>query len=146
MEPTVIFREYIPDDERYIFSTMLRDLRDSDSSPLPDDIYYTAQRANLVRLLSSKSVSVKVAVPSDNQHEILGYIITQRVKENTILWWIQVRKGALRGKGLARRMLELHPQETLVPAFKTRDLETRLKMRADGRRVRALCKSQPLAE
>jgi hypothetical protein len=39
----VMLRDFAPGDTAYIFSTWLRDLRDFDPGPLPDDLFFAVQ-------------------------------------------------------------------------------------------------------
>jgi GNAT superfamily N-acetyltransferase len=102
MDEAVIMRPFAPSDEAYIMSTWLRDLRDADPSPLPDDLFFPAQRALITRLLASPAVSVTVAAAADRPDEILGYSVAM---PGELLIWLQVRKP-LRRKGLARLLLQ----------------------------------------
>jgi len=97
----VILRTFAPGDLPYLLSTWLRDLRDADPGPLPDDLYFTAHRTQVERVLAAPSVRVTVAAASDRPEEILGYAVSE---PGEVLWWIHVRKG-LRGRGLAKRLL-----------------------------------------
>jgi len=100
----VIFRAYVDADEKYIYSTWLRDLRDADPSPLPDELWFPAHRAMIDGLLADPAVRVVVAAAEDKPGEILGYAVAE---PHEVLWWIQVRKDPqLREKGLARAMLQ----------------------------------------
>lgn len=97
----VLVRNVAPGDTNFVYSTWLRDLRDSDASALPDDLWFAAHRAYLDRVFLDPTVRVLVAAAADQPNEILGYIVAQ---PNEVLQWVYVRKG-LRGQGLAKRLL-----------------------------------------
>lgn len=103
MSDGTILRPALPGDLNYIFSTVLRDMRDADGSALEDEYWYPAHRGHLERTLSDPSVTVLVIAPEDDPNEILAYLIA-RPEEEVI--WCHVRKGPLRGHGLAKRLLE----------------------------------------
>lgn len=100
-DDSVILRPFATRDEAYIMSTWLRDLRDADPSPLPDDLFFPAHRALITRLLASPTVSVTVAAAADRPDEILGYSVAI---PGELLIWLQVRKP-LRRKGLGKLLL-----------------------------------------
>ena len=100
-EDAVILREFAPGDLAYVFSTWLRDLRDADPSPLPDDLYFPAHRTLLERLLASPDVKVVVAAAADKPDEILGYCAAI---PSQLVVWVHVRKG-LRFRGVAKVLL-----------------------------------------
>ena len=100
-EEAVILREFAPGDLAYLMSTWLRDLRDADPSPLPDDLFFPAQRALIERLLVDPTVRCTIAAAADMPDEILGYVVA--IPKEVVLW-THVRK-ALRGRGLAKLLL-----------------------------------------
>jgi GNAT superfamily N-acetyltransferase len=101
-EEAVLLREFAPGDLAYLMSTWLRDLRDADPSPLPDDLYFPAVRALVERLLSDPQVRCTIAAAADVPDEILGYVVAI---PKELLVWTHVRKG-LRGRGLAKLLLQ----------------------------------------
>lgn len=116
-------------------ATWLRDLRDSDPSPLPDDLFFPAQRALITRLLASPQVRCTIAAASDRPSEILGYCLAIPTE---LLLWIHVRKP-LRKRGLAKLLLQQMqcPPETPA-AWSTFHSKTRLRNPPRGRLVRGL--------
>lgn len=100
-DEAVILREFAPGDTAYLMSTWLRDLRDADPSPLPDDLFFPAQRALIERLLAQPEVRCTIAAAADRPDEILGYTVAI---PGELLIWTQVRKP-LRRRGLAKLML-----------------------------------------
>lgn len=134
-EVDVIFREYAPSDEAYMMATWLRDLRDADPSPLPDDLFFPAQRALITRLLASPQVRCTIAAASDNPKEILGYALAIPTE---LLLWIHVRKP-LRRRGLAKLLLNnLSIPPGCPAAWSTVLSKLRLQNPPRGRQVRAL--------
>lgn len=130
----VTLREFAPGDLAYIMSTWLRDLRDADPSPMPDDLYFPAQRALIERLLGSKQVRCTVAAASDRPDEILGYAVAI---PGELLVWIHARKP-LRRQGLAKLMLnELSLPPGTPAAWSTVHSKLRLQNPPRGRAVRA---------
>lgn len=101
-EDAVLLRAFAPGDLAYVMSTWLRDLRDADPSPLPDDLYFPAVRALIERLLADPRVRCTIAAASDKPEEILGYVLA--IPKELVLW-THVRKG-LRGRGLAKLLLQ----------------------------------------
>lgn len=101
-DEAVLLREFAPGDLAYLMSTWLRDLRDFDPSPLPDDLFFPAQRALIERLMRDPTVRCTIAAAADKPDEILGYVVA--IPEDTLLW-IHVRKG-LRRRGVAKLLLQ----------------------------------------
>lgn len=101
-DDAVLLRAFAPGDLAYVMSTWLRDLRDADPSPMPDDLYFPAVRALIERLLSDPQVRCTIAAASDKPEEILGYVLA--IPKELVLW-THVRKG-LRGRGLAKLLLQ----------------------------------------
>lgn len=133
MTDPVLIRQVAPGDLPYLFSTWLRDLRDADGGPLPDDLWYPAHRELIERLLASPNVTALVAAASDAPDEILGYVVAE---PGEVLWWVTVRRP-LRKNGLAKRLLT----EAKVPpgtpaAWQTPDSRERLQNPPRGRRIR----------
>lgn len=102
MSDPVILRAMVPGDLPYVFSTWLRDLRDADSSGLPDDLWFPAYRALVERILGDRTVLALVAAAADAPTEILGYVVCE---PEAVLEWVFVRKK-FRQKGLAKRLLQ----------------------------------------
>lgn len=124
MNDPVILRNYAPDDERYVFGTWLRDLREADYSGLPDDLWFDAHREFIKRLLADPKVAMVVAATADDPNEILGYAVAE---PNEVLLWVQVKKK-FRGVGLAKRMLEaVQAPATVGMLWRTRSSTARLK-------------------
>lgn len=131
----ILFREYAPGDEAYLMSTWLRDLRDADPSPVPDDLFFEAHRSLVERLMADPTVRCTVAAATDNPREIFGYVVAI---PQELLVWIHVRKP-LRRRGLAKMLL----QEVQCPpgtpgAWSTVHSKLRLQNPPRGRTVRAL--------
>lgn len=101
-DEAVVLREFAPGDLAYLMSTWLRDLRDADPSPLPDDLYFPAVRSLVERLLADPQVRCTIAAAADVPDEILGYVVA--IPKELVVW-THVRKG-LRGRGLARLLLQ----------------------------------------
>lgn len=98
----VLLREFAPGDTAYVMSTWLRDLRDFDPGPLPDDLFFAAHRPMVERLLASPTVRCTVAAAADAPQEILGYVVA--IPEELLIW-AHVRKP-LRRRGLAKLLLQ----------------------------------------
>ena len=132
-DEAVILREYAPGDEAYLMSTWLRDLRDADPSPLPDDLFFPAQRALIMRLLASPTVRCTIAAAADRPDEILGYIVA--IPKETLIW-THVRKP-LRRRGLAKLLLQsAECPEGTQSAWMTVHSKLRLRNPPRGRSVR----------
>lgn len=100
---SVEFRPAGSTDLAYLYTWWLRDARAADGSPLPDDLWFPAARELINRILSDPKVLALVAHPSDNRDEILGFVVAE---PHEVLHWVHVRRGPLRGRGLARLLLE----------------------------------------
>ena len=132
-DSAVMLREFAPGDLAYMMSTWLRDLRDADPSPLPDDLYFPAVRGLVERLLVSPSVRCTIAAAADQPDEILGYAVAI---PQELLVWVHVRKG-LRKRGLAKLMLqELNCPPGTPAAFSTPLAKIYLRNPPRGRQVR----------
>jgi hypothetical protein len=97
-----IIRPALPGDLNFIFANVLRDMRDADGSALEDDLWFPAHRAYLERVLMDRTVEVHVLAAEDDHNEILGFCIARPGQE---LIWCHIRKGPLRERGLAKRLL-----------------------------------------
>jgi GNAT superfamily N-acetyltransferase len=138
----VLIRQVVPGDLPYIFATWLRDLRDADGGPLPDDLFFQAHRALIERLLSDPSIAALVACAADAPDEILGYVVAEP-KET--LWWVHTRKP-LRNRGLAKRMLMAVEVPPGAPAaWSTPLARDFLKNPPRGRRIRRALSSRSRA-
>lgn len=114
-----IVRNYAPGDEPYIMSTWLRDLRYTDYSSMPSDIWFDAYRKYIERILQCARVEVAVLAAADEPSEIIGYAVAI---PDEVLFWVQIRKGQLRRKGLAKRLLTQVKCSPNIPlAFQTVD-------------------------
>lgn len=100
-DDAVILREFAAGDLHYLMATWLRDLRDADPSPVPDDLFFPMARALVERLLASNLVRCTIAAAADRPDEILGYAVA--IPKELVLW-VHVRKP-LRRRGLAKSML-----------------------------------------
>lgn len=129
----VAIREAMPGDMNFIYATWLRDLRHSDGSPLPDDLFFPAWRELVTRVLSDEKVSVLVVHPTDAPSEILGYIVAE---QNEVLWNLYV-KPKFRGHKLAKRLLQAAKAEGAVAAWTTPAAKLRLKNRRRPRQLRS---------
>jgi GNAT superfamily N-acetyltransferase len=129
----VKLRQVVPGDLPYIYSTWLRDLRDADGGPLPDDLFFAAHRGFIDQLLADPRVTALVACAADAPSEILGYVVAE---PGEVLLWVQVKKP-LRGQGLAKRLLEAAKAPPGTPAAWSTPLSRdRLQNPPRGRRVR----------
>lgn len=133
MSDGTTIRSALPGDLNYIFSTVLRDMRDADGSALPDDLWYPAHRTYLERVLSDPSVEVHVLAAEDDLNEILGFCIARPDEE---LIWCQIRKGPLRGHGLARRLLTAARVLNAPASWQTPPGRKRLRNPWRGRKLR----------
>lgn len=130
----VTIRQVVAGDLPYIFSTLLRDLRDADGGPLPDDLWFATHRAFIERLLADPAVTALVACASDAPDEILGYIVAE---PGEVLWYVQTRKP-LRKQGLAKRLLVAAQVPPGTPAaWSTPLARQRLQNPPRGRQIRA---------
>lgn len=134
-EDPVMLRQAVPGDLAFVYSTWLRDLRDADPSVLPSDLWFPAHRGYIDRLLADPKVTVLVAAAADRPSEILGYVVAE---PGEVLHWVTVRKGPLRGRGLAKRLLT----EAKVPpgtpaAWVTPSSRARLQNPCRSRAIRA---------
>lgn len=126
-------RQVVAGDLPYLFSTWLRDLRDADGGPLPDDLFFSAHRTLVERLLADPAVVALVACASDDPNEIWGYVVAQ---PGEVLWWIQVRRAS-RGCGLAKRLLSAANVPPGTPAAWSTPLSRdHLQNPPRGRRIR----------
>lgn len=103
MTDGTLIRNALPSDLNYVFSSVLRDMRDADGTALPDAHWYPAHRAYLEEVLADPQVACLVLCPEDDHREILGFVIARPGEE---LVWLHVRRGPLRERGLARRLME----------------------------------------
>ena len=134
-EEAVLLRDFAPGDLAYLMSTWLRDLRDADPSPIPDDLYFPAVRATIERVLSDPQVRCTIAAAADMPNEILGYVVAV---PKELLIWTHVRKG-LRGRGLAKQLLLSAECPPGTPAaWSTALAKIRLRNPPRGRQVRGL--------
>jgi hypothetical protein len=133
MSDGAVIRPALAGDLGYIFSTWLRDLRDADGTALEDDLWYPAHRGHVERVLADPRVVVHVLAAEDNHQEILGYIVAQ---PHEVLHWVQIRKGPLRGRGLAKRLLTAASVEDAPAAWTTPLGRQRLRNPWRGRKLR----------
>jgi GNAT superfamily N-acetyltransferase len=123
----------VPGDLPYVYSTWLRDLRDADGGPLPDDLFFMAHRGFIDQLLADESVVALVACAAEAPDEILGYCVAE---PGETLLWVQVKKP-LRGRGLAKRLLvEAKVPPGTAAAWSTPLSRDHLQNPPRGRRVR----------
>lgn len=138
MNDGALSRNAVAGDLNYIFATTLRDMRDADGSALPDEDWFPAHRAYLERTLADPAVECRVLCAWDDHNEILGYCISRPEKE---LIWCHVRKGPLRRRGLAKRLLS-EARVLGSPAAWTTPLgRVRLRNPWRGRQLRASSRS-----
>jgi hypothetical protein len=97
-------RDYIPDDENFIFSTALAGLYYGDSwfSKIKKLIFINQYRQILKNTLSKPTTQVKVACINGDENEIKGYAIL--VNDQKALMWIYV-KPMWRKNGIAKSLL-----------------------------------------
>jgi hypothetical protein len=133
MSDGTILRPALPGDLNFIFANVLRDMRDADGSVLEDELWFPAHRAYLERVLSDPAVEATVLAAEDAPTEILGFCIARPGEE---LIWCHVRKGPLRERGLARRMLEAARVLSAPAAWTTPLGKRRLRNPWRGRQLR----------
>lgn len=133
MSDGTLIRPALPGDLAYIFSTVLRDMRDADGSALEDDLFYPAHRAHLERTLQDPAVEVHVLAAEDDHNEILGFVIA---RPEEALEWVHVRKGPLRERGLAKRLMEAARVLDAPAAWRTPLSRERLRNPFRGRKLR----------
>lgn len=97
----VLVRQATAGDLNYLYSTLLRDMRDADPSGLPDTLWFPPHRQYLDALLADRATTTLIASAADQPREILGYVIATPSE----LAWVHVRKGPLRERGIARLLL-----------------------------------------
>lgn len=133
-EEAVLLRDFAPGDLAYLMSTWLRDLRDADPSPIPDDLYFPAVRATIERVMSDPQVRCTIAAAADMPQEILGYVVA--IPKELVIW-THVRKG-LRGRGLAKLLLSSVDCPPGTPAaWSTAHAKIRLRNPPRGRLARS---------
>lgn len=133
-DDAVLIREFAPGDLNFIYSVWLRDLRDADPNPVPDDLWFPAHRATLDRILSKPEVRVLIAAAADKPDEILGFVVAE---PREVVWWTFVRKGPLRGRGLAKMLLQAVDCPPGTPgAWATPLSKIRLRCPPRGRQLR----------
>jgi hypothetical protein len=84
----------------FIRRTWLSGLRELPNG-LPDTYWWPSHRAYLEDCLANPAIKILIAGGSDDPHEILGYAVASE----KVLEWVHVRKGTLRGRGLAGVLL-----------------------------------------
>lgn len=99
-EPELVLRSALPSDENFIRRTWLSGLRELPNG-LPDVHWWAAHRAYVEACLTDPAIKILIAGGSDDPHEILGYAVASE----KVLEWVHVRKGTLRGRGLAGTLL-----------------------------------------
>lgn len=129
----VVLRPAVAGDLSYLFSTWLRDLRDADGSALEDDLWFPAHRTHVERTLADPRVEVHVLAASDNPNEIVGYVVAE---PGEALHWLQIRKGPLREKGLAKLLLEAARVQDAPAVWSTPEGRRRLRNPWRGRKLR----------
>ncbi len=135
LDDAVLLREFAPGDLAYLMSSWLRDLRDADPGPLPDDLFFPANRALIERLLVCPQVRCTIAAAADKPDEILGYAVA--IPGETLLW-IQVKKP-FRSRGLAKLLLQSLDCPPGTPAaWSTVLSKIRLRNPPRGRQLRGL--------
>lgn len=118
MEPTSPFvvREMQPGDEGYVYETWLSDLREADSSFLPNDLWFPAHREVLRRVLEAPGTSSVVLADAVDPSIIYGYL----VRDPNFLHWIHIRRGKWRQKGLAKSLLQSQQATDLPLVWRTK--------------------------
>ena len=130
----VLIRQMVPGDLAYLMATGLRTLWDADPTALPDDLWFTAHRTLIERLLGSKSITALVACAADAPTEILGYVVAE---PKECLWLVFVRKS-MRRMGLCTRLLNQAQVSSETPmAFSTQDARKWLRNPLKGRQLRS---------
>lgn len=132
-DDAILLRDFAPGDFAYLMSTWLRELREADPSPIPDDLYFPAVRQLVERLLGDPQVRCTIAAAADMPNEILGYVVAI---PKELLIWTHVRKG-LRGRGLAKMLLQSAECPPGTPAaWGTAQGKIRLRNPPRGRQAR----------
>lgn len=111
-----VFRSMTVEDEGYVYETWLHDLRETDNSFLPNDLWYPAHREVIKRVLEHPLVQIVVLADAVDEHIIYGFI----VRDPEYLHWIHVRRGKWRGRGLAKLLLERVRAEKLPLVWRTK--------------------------
>lgn len=96
MSDGYVIRPAVPGDLNFIYHNWLRELREHDRSPLPDDLWFPAHRATIDRVLADAKTTVAVAAAPDDPNEILGFAVG---RPGEVLHWVHVLR-VFRGKGL----------------------------------------------
>jgi GNAT superfamily N-acetyltransferase len=100
----IAIRDYIPDDENFVFSTALAGIYYGDSwfSKIKKAIFVSHYRKILQGILSKPTTRVRVACIQDDPQEIKGYAIL--VNDDKALMWVFVKKD-WRNNGIAKALI-----------------------------------------
>ncbi len=106
----VTIRDGNADDRNFILATWLRGLYYGDSwfKEIPKDIFMEYYHRFLEGLLNLPGVIIKVSCLKEDPYVILGYAVSRKVKDLTVLDWVFV-KDAWRGIGLGRSLVPQTP-------------------------------------
>lgn len=116
--PSLLVRKGRLTDLPFVYANWLRELRHADNSPLADDLFFGAHRAHLNRVLSDPKVVLLVACPSDDEDQILGFVVAE---PEEILHWIQIKPRFREKYGLCRTLLEAAKVTDAPASWTTRD-------------------------
>ena len=97
-----VFRSMTVADEGYVYETWLNDLRTTDNSFLPNDLWFPAHREVVKRVLEHPLVQIVVLADAVDPSIIYGYV----VRDPEYLHWIHIRRGKWRLRGLGKLLLE----------------------------------------
>lgn len=120
----ITLRNAVGGDLNFLRRTWLTGLRETPSG-LPKEFWWPAHRAYVESCLADETSSVVIAAAADKLDEIVGWAVA---RPGEMLEWVYVRKGNVRGKGLAGLMLR---QLGLAPGCqgRWRDKSGRLRLR-----------------
>lgn len=102
----VKLRPYQPTDENFILNSWLKIYYMSRSSgPIPQDMFAPTYRPIIRRLLTGRpEVDTTVAVTTEDDDQILGYIVHEQSMRGAVIFWCYV-KQSFRRMGVATKLL-----------------------------------------
>lgn len=130
-EDLLTVRRSRPEDENYIYETWLGDLRESDPSFLPNDLWFPAHRECIRRVLAGQNTQVFVLCDSQDEDLIIGYLVI----DNNYLHWIHIRRGEWRNRGLAKHLLVQAGAQKHIKVWRTKGGHEKLSNKLDSRRA-----------
>lgn len=126
----VLIRNAVASDLNFIRRTWLSGLMEFPSG-LPKIIWDRAHREYVEGQLADPDNAVLIAAASDNTHEILGWVVA---RPDARLEWVHVRKGNVRGMGLAGLLLRAARTPDPAPV-RWRDRSNRLRTKYAPRKL-----------